>query len=264
MKTITTLLAFGIAAINLQNASANLIVNGNFQSGNTGFSSDYSFRVGPTAPEGQYTVVSNLADFHTGIAALGSLTGFGGSGLYLAANGAPSTTQSPWYQTINNPNVTLTTDINNPVYYRFEARVANVVPYPDLAAPDLAFEIQVNGGAWKTFTDTPLLTQLNEWSLTYVDTYLQSAPTSLGFRLRNLVTDANGNDFALDNIYFGLTTQAPSYPSAAILSAGDITNPSPAAPIPEPGTWAAAVLLAGGAAFTRWRRHRNETRKEAA
>jgi hypothetical protein len=26
------------------------------------------------------------------------------------------------------------------------------------------------------------------------------------------------------------------------------------APIPEPGTWAAAALLVGGAAFMRWRR----------
>jgi len=28
-----------------------------------------------------------------------------------------------------------------------------------------------------------------------------------------------------------------------------------AAPIPEPGTWAAAALLAAGAAFARWRKH---------
>lgn len=27
-------------------------------------------------------------------------------------------------------------------------------------------------------------------------------------------------------------------------------------PIPEPGTWAAAALLAGGAAFMRWRKRK--------
>jgi len=37
-----------------------------------------------------------------------------------------------------------------------------------------------------------------------------------------------------------------------------------AAPIPEPGTWAAAALLAGGAAFARWRKRRDGTQKEAA
>jgi MYXO-CTERM domain-containing protein len=31
---------------------------------------------------------------------------------------------------------------------------------------------------------------------------------------------------------------------------------SASAPIPEPGTWAAAVLLAGGGAYLRWRRRR--------
>jgi len=28
------------------------------------------------------------------------------------------------------------------------------------------------------------------------------------------------------------------------------------APVPEPGTWAAAVLLAGAAGYVRWRRRR--------
>ena len=37
-----------------------------------------------------------------------------------------------------------------------------------------------------------------------------------------------------------------------------------AAPIPEPGTWAAAALLVGGAAFMRWRKRRDEAQKEAA
>ena len=35
-------------------------------------------------------------------------------------------------------------------------------------------------------------------------------------------------------------------------------------PIPEPGTWAAAALLAGGAAFLRWRKRRDAAQKKAA
>ena len=45
-------------------------------------------------------------------------------------------------------------------------------------------------------------------------------------------------------------------PNVAILA-------GPAA-VPEPGTWAAAALLAGGAAFARWRKRRDEAQKEAA
>jgi hypothetical protein len=41
-------------------------------------------------------------------------------------------------------------------------------------------------------------------------------------------------------------------------------NASAPAAVPEPGTWAAAALLAGGAAFARWRKQRNEAQKEAA
>lgn len=37
-----------------------------------------------------------------------------------------------------------------------------------------------------------------------------------------------------------------------------------AAPVPEPGTWAAAVLLAGGAAFARWRKRRGAAVKKTA
>ena len=35
------------------------------------------------------------------------------------------------------------------------------------------------------------------------------------------------------------------------------------APIPEPGTWVAMAVFAGGAAFARWRQRRNEAQKDA-
>jgi hypothetical protein len=48
-------------------------------------------------------------------------------------------------------------------------------------------------------------------------------------------------------------------PGVAI-AAGDTGSTA----VPEPGTWAAAALLAGGAAFARWRKRRDEAQKEAA
>ncbi len=44
----------------------------------------------------------------------------------------------------------------------------------------------------------------------------------------------------------------------SVLQSGNDLNLvfTPAAPIPEPGTWAAAALLAGGAAFMRWRKRK--------
>jgi hypothetical protein len=54
--------------------------------------------------------------------------------------------------------------------------------------------------------------------------------------------------------------------SGAYESTPNVAIPAGAgpAPIPEPGTWAAAALLAGGAAFARWRKRRDGTQKEAA
>ena len=49
-------------------------------------------------------------------------------------------------------------------------------------------------------------------------------------------------------------------PGVAIL-AGQGAGP---AAVPEPGTWAAAALRAGGAAVARWRKRRDEAQKEAA
>ena len=75
------------------------------------------------------------------------------------------------------------------------------------------------------------------------------AVVGLGFRLRNLATEGSANDFALDNIYFGETTLSPSYlaGTTAILSAGDIENPSNlSSAVPEPGQVAASLLLLGG------------------
>ncbi len=250
MKKFALLIA--IAALAPHIASANLIVNGDFSSGNTGFSSDYFYTPVNTAAGEYYVQSGSASSWNAGFL---NVVGYGGSGNYLIANGATSTAQSPWYQTLDSPSLTLTTDTNNPVYYRFEAQLVNLVPSPN-APPDLAFEISVNGGTWNTFTATPVMSP-GAWTLTYVDTYITTAPTSLGFRLRNQATEYNGNDFAVDSIYFGLTTEASSYPAKGILSAGDIANPTfvePVSTVPEPGTWAAAALLAGGAGFMRWRK----------
>lgn len=253
MKKILTLVAFSAVGFALQSASANIIVNGDFSSGNTGFTSDYTFKSPPNTSEGQYYVLSGNANTWNG--GFSSLVGYGGSGNYFLGNGSADNTKSPWAQTVSSPSVTLTTDTNSPVYYRFEAQIANVFPFNGgTPPPDLAFEISVNGGAFNKFTSTPFLAP-GTWNLIYADTYLLSAPSSLSFRLRNQATEVSGNDFAVDSIYFGLTSAAPSYPSSPILSAGDIANPTFVGPaVPEPGTWAAAALLAGGAGFARWRK----------
>ena len=240
-------------------AAANLLVNPSFESGNTGFTSDYTY-FPPGSPgnmdDGRYSVIQSLDQVHAIWAGAGSLSAQSGTN-YFVANGAANAALSPWSQTISVApgEVTVTGDTNAPVYYRFEAYIASVYGF-GTPQPQLAFEMSLNNsGIWQELTTSTVPATTNTWYLTYRDGYFLTAPSTVSFRLRNTVTAEGGNDFAVDSLYFGLSTNSPSYTNdptgSPINSIGAITG---GAAVPEPGTWAAAALLVGGAAFVRWRR----------
>ena len=129
----------------------------------------------------------------------------------------------------------------------------------DSAAPasptKFALNAPINGSSY--FTTLPSVA-----SFFKVDSY--SSPnfgpgSYMGFRTANnsfgwLEVTWDGTDFEI------LSGAYETDPGVAIL-AGQGAGP---AAVPEPGTWAAAALLAGGAAFARWRKRRDEAQKEAA
>ena len=241
---------FAVVDVNAT-SSGNLITNGGFESGNTGFQSDYNY-VTINNAAGEDGIVSTMQYIHSGIyGTFGNTLAYEGS-KYLFANGSANSNSSPWKVTLNSPGVTLTTDISTPLFYRFEAAVANT-DNASLSLPSLSFEVSVDGGQYKTFTTTPTLNTAGQWKLAYVDTYFfTSMPSSIALRLRNLQTDGSGNDFALDSVFFGLTTDAPSYKAGitTVRSAGNITNPTVVAPanitltnVPEPSTY--GIMLGG-------------------
>lgn len=249
--SILSLLAFATTA-SLQ-ADLNLIVNPGFESGNTNFTSDYAFwptnTVGDMG-EGRYSVVTNATQVHQ---AWNSLSAQSGTN-YLVANGSTDTNLAPWIQTISiNPgDITVTTDTNTPVYYRFEAYIASV--YPD-NPPRLSFEMSLNNsGEWQTLTTSPSSPTTAAWYLTYRDGYFNFAPSTISFRLRNAESALGGNDFGIDSIYFDLSTNSPSYLSDPTANPINSIGPINGGVVPEPGTWAAAVLLAGCAGWVGWRR----------
>ncbi len=212
--------------------ATNLIVNPSFESGNTGFSSDYSYK-SPESPgnmdEGEYSVIQSLDQVHAIWAGAGSLSAQSGTN-YLVANGSPNTGLSPWEQTISiSQGQVAASTAASPVYYRFEAFIASV--YPAGAQPQLTFEMQYEDRPWQALTTSVAPAEAFNWYLTYADGYFTLAPSSLSFRLRNAVSAAGGNDFAVDSIYFGLTTQSPSYPTDPTISGGVEI-------VPEPSTYA--------------------------
>jgi hypothetical protein len=76
----------------------NLLVNGSFEAGNTGFTGDYTF-ASTGSGSGHYDIVRNPRDSHGGAASFGDHTS--GTGLMLVANGASDTNRAFWRQTVS-------------------------------------------------------------------------------------------------------------------------------------------------------------------
>ena len=126
------------------------------------------------------------------------------------------------------------------------------------------------------------------FSATFPDSLIQITPSGVDTEVGNFSgTGYDGNDWnALftsgantyllnrDRLYqvnlsdaslslMGNITGLPANFASGFSGAVGQASVAPAA-VPEPGTWAAAALLAGGAAFTRWRKRRDDAQKEAA
>jgi hypothetical protein len=190
----------GLAAGAASDAGAtNLIVNGGFESGNTGFTSAYALWGGSSdLGGGEYSVTSNAASVHS------AFSGSPQAGTqFFVANGSQDTNLAPWQS--------LAFNVAQVGTYRFEAYISSVVPALN-APPILAFEISSDAGSsWNNLGSTVDLTNAaaGVWYLSYADTTL-STTGSYMIRLRNDQNALQGNDFGLDSIYFGLASAAPS------------------------------------------------------
>ena len=221
-------------------AATNLITNGDFESGNTGFSSDYSYilAAGPSAlwGEGTYTVGPNPIDYHSLWADFGDHTT--GSGKMMIINGSTATfpdgsPKAVWQSTP----ITLTSGQT----YEFTAWVANSCCNASFGAspnalPALTFT--TNEGATtriQNFDFTNANGAAGQWNLISA-TFTLGATETGQVSLWNSVSAASGNDFALDDI-----------------SLTDVGS------VPEPATWAMAVIGFGAMGATLRRRKQNLT-----
>lgn len=191
-------------------ASANLITNGDFEAGNTGFSSDYTFTTSLFG-EGRYAITTDPNLNHSGGASYGDNT-VGGS-LMMAVNGSPTGGDIIWGQTVS---------VVAGEIYDFAAYISS---WSTLNPAELDFT--VNGTSIGSFS-APGATGI--WELAF-ETWNSGANTSALIEIRNLNTQPNGNDFALDDLYFG----------AAIFSTE----------VPEPGALALFLVGLAGIGYAR-------------
>ncbi len=164
----------------------NVIVNGDFESGNANFTTDYNF---PTMPgpfgllsnEGDYAITTGPNLVHNNYASCVDHTS--GTGNMMVVNGATIANQAIWCQTVT---VTPNTD------YQFSTWVQSV---EDTNPALLQFSINGNllGSPFAALANTC------DWSQ-FAETWNAGTTTSAEICITNQNTFVGGNDFAIDDI----------------------------------------------------------------
>ena len=168
--------------------SSNLVVNGDFEFGNEGFSSAYSYvQSSSILYEGYYTIGMDAHNYHPGFYSWPDHTT--GAGNYMIINGAVTPNTNVWTQTVN---VVPNTD------YAFSSWVCNIDATPT-PSEEAQLQFSVNGvqlGAVFTAPST-----CGVWNH-YYEVWNSGNNTSAVLTILNQNTIAGGNDFGIDDIVF--------------------------------------------------------------
>jgi hypothetical protein len=196
-----TALILGASAANAQN----LLTNGNFEAGNTGFLTQYNvstpFPPGPDGP-GHYNVYTNTLQFNP---VFGQTFGdhTTGTGLMMVVNGATTPSTYFWGQ-----NVAVTTNTDYTFTGWFTSALINPDPSPALisltingGAVGANFNVGAATGTWQQFTTT--------WN--------SGSNTVANLRLFDANLTDQGNDFVVDDLSFVGVQPAPEPGTLALL-----------------------------------------------
>lgn len=175
-----------LEALEVRALLANLIANGNFEAGNTGFTSDYAYSPENIGPDTAYDILRNPANAHHLGVSYGDHTS--GSGFMMAVNGPlpPNDDATVWSQ-----NVTVAPNTN----YSFSVWTSNTL---HTSLPGRRLELFINGlPVGSTVTpSTPGVWQ------PYNTSWNSGSSQAASIRIV-AQSDVNGNtlsDFALDDI----------------------------------------------------------------
>ena len=197
--------ASGCSATAGYSVSTELVVNGNFSTGNTGFThSTYGYRAdvaGNTElnPEGLYGVGPDPQAYHSNFWGRDHTTG---SGNFMIVNGYPGSPQPVvWATTVN---------VTPGTSYYFSAWALSL----NSAGNYANLQFQVNGSLVGTTAPLPARAENNTPPFNWIQFYgTWTAPAgvfSVPIEIVDLQTAASGNDFGLDDISFATLAPLPA------------------------------------------------------
>jgi photosystem II stability/assembly factor-like uncharacterized protein len=184
------LCAAALWAMSGVSSAANLIINADFSAGATGFTSAYTNQTavaGDTAlyGAGTYAITSDPRLKHTEAASYFDHTSGNASGAMMAVNGAGVAGAVVWQQVVTvTPNT----------IYDFSAWLSSWI-----SASPATMNFTVNGS-----TIGSLAANGGTQWVEFVSTWNSGASTTATIRIVNTNTSEGGNDFALDDLYFGI------------------------------------------------------------
>jgi len=198
--------ASGCSATASYSISTELVVNGNFSAGNTGFThSTYGYRAdvaGNTElnPEGLYGVGPDPQAYHSNFWGRDHTTG---TGNFMIVNGFPGSPQPVVWAT--------TVSVEPGTSYYFSAWALSL----NSAGNYANLQFQVNGSLVGTTAPLPARPQNNNPPYNWIQFYgTWTAPAgvySVPIEIVDLQTAAAGNDFGLDDISFATLAPLPVF-----------------------------------------------------
>lgn len=201
-RTLLASAVLFVLAAPAQAAPINLVTNGDFESGNTGFVSDYAYSPASNTMEAQYTVRTNPSPWNGFFISADDHTS--GTGNMFVGNGAPTAGSIVW------GSGTMIDVLSNTDYF-FEAWAMNVCctsGYGGQNSPAI-LEFAVFGDQSSASLGT-ISTLLSPGTWQFLGTTWNSGSnTNVSLRIINQNTAAGGNDFALDDIHFSTASSVP-------------------------------------------------------
>ncbi len=166
--------------------TSNTVANGNFDAGNTGFSSSYSYS-NDVQPESTYFITTDASLNHPAFVGTDHTTG---SGNFMVVNGSSTPNTNVWCQNIN---VQANTD------YIFSSWVSSMV-----ASTPAILQFSINGVPLGMPFTAPGIE--NVWE-EFFATWNSGTNTNATICIVNQNTATGGNDFGLDDILFSAVCQ---------------------------------------------------------